>query len=127
MYKIGVSQEMGRGLYAIKDIEKYETIAIFEILLLSPKDTMTLENTDLRFYTFKVSDVQDCLVLGDGELFNHSDNANVNYELIEQDSRLKMIFTANKQIKFGEQLFINYESDADVDATKYVKQKSLIG
>jgi SET domain-containing protein len=127
MYRISVSQEMGRGLYATRTIEKGEVVAIEEVLLLSPKDTRLLEQTDLRHYTFRVSDLQDCLVLGDGELYNHSDTPNVNFELIYQDGRLKMLFTALKVVKYGEQLFINYESDADVDATEYFKTSSLMG
>ena len=126
MYKVDTSEEMGRGLYATKPIAIFETVAVFEILLLNPEDTVALENTDLKFYTFRVSDVQDCLVLGDGELFNHSYKPNVIYDLIHEDNRLKMMFTAIKPIEIGEQLFIDYTADADVDATKYISVRSLI-
>jgi SET domain-containing protein len=51
--------------------------------------------------------------LGDGEIFNHNDDANVLYNLIEWNGRKIMQFQASKDIKKGEQLFIDYRTDVE--------------
>lgn len=127
MYTIKVSPEMGRGLYATRKVGMGEIVATAEILLLSPDDTVAVNKTELQYYTFKVNDLQDCLVLGDGEIFNHTDAANVAYGLQEIDGRLKMVFTAVSTVEPGDQLFINYAADSDVNVKKYVDNKSLVG
>ncbi len=118
---------MGRGLYATRKVGMGEIVATAEILLLSPDDTVAVNKTELQYYTFKVNDLQDCLVLGDGEIFNHTDAANVAYGLQEIDGRLKMVFTAVSTVEPGDQLFINYAADSDVNVKKYVDNKSLVG
>jgi len=127
MYQIKTSDEMGRGLYAIEPIHDGKVIMDCEILVLSENDTKIVNTTDLQYYTFKYNNNQDCLVLGDGEIFNHDDNANVIYELIEVDGRKMMVFTALKFIKPGEQLFINYAQDIQVNTDNYINNKSLTG
>jgi SET domain-containing protein len=65
--------EFGRGVYANKPLFKGDVVMTCEILLLSSTDTKIINDlTDLKFYTFKYSDNNDCLVLGDGEIFNHA-------------------------------------------------------
>lgn len=117
---IKMTEEFGRGVYAQKSITEGEVVEIAEVLLLSEDDTYTLNrNTALKDYTFVVTeDVkyeyignQDCLVLGNGELYNHSDTPNVKYELINLNGRKQMYFTALRDIKPDEQLFIDYNAD----------------
>ncbi len=127
MYNLKVTEEMGRGLYASREIWRGEIIAVCEVLLLSPTDTVAVNQTDLKHYTFKYNDLQDCLVLGDGEIFNHDDNANVSYRLELMGSRYCMVFTALNAIETGAQLFINYGSDVNVNVKNYVDAKSLVG
>ncbi len=127
MYNLKVTEEMGRGLYASREIWRGEIIAVCEVLLLSPNDTVAVNQTDLKHYTFKYNDLQDCLVLGDGEIFNHDDNANVSYRLELMGSRYCMVFTALNAIETGAQLFINYGSDVNVNVKNYVDAKSLVG
>jgi SET domain-containing protein len=49
--------------------------------------------------------------LGNGELYNHSTQPNVAYELINLNGRKQMYFTTLRDIKPDEQLFINYQAD----------------
>lgn len=126
MYHITTNPEMGRCLYASRTILKGETIAICEILSLSPEDTIKVNETDLKYYTFKLDDSRDCLVLGDGEIFNHDDHANVSYRLVKVLDRQCMVFTASRLIVSGEQLFIDYNADIKVNTQDYKQQKSLI-
>src|SRR5689334_18895955 len=115
MYYMDVTEVYGRGFYASREIEKNEVITVCELLVLSPEDTVKVNDTDLKYYTFVYNDKQDCLVLGDGEIFNHDDNPNVGYKLDYDDGRLKMYFYALKNIDPGEQLFIDYSADTKVN------------
>ncbi len=127
MIKVIYTEESGRGLYATQDIQANECIIICEILLLNEEDTIKVNNTSLKYYTFKFDTNRDCLVLGLGEIFNHLDDANVNYNLVYHDNRFFMEFRSNTIINKGEQLFIDYTADSDVDVSSYIKTKSLVG
>lgn len=129
IYSVQMVKGMGRSIIAERDIKRGEVITNCELLVLSPEDTVKVNETDLQWYTFTFSKdtKQDCLVMGDGEIFNHSDDANTLYGLIDFDGRKLMRFQASKDIKKGEQLFIDY--NADVDSVKNILEvytKNLI-
>jgi hypothetical protein len=128
-YILSVSPEMGRGLYSnpITGVNKDDLIALCELLVLSPVDTAIVNITDLKHYTFKFDAERDCLVLGDGEIFNHSHEPNVSYELVDFGDRKMMRFVALRDIQPGEQLFIDYNADTQVDTAQYCSTKSLVG
>ena len=120
---------MGRGIQTDSRIHQYELIAKYEVLVLSDLDTICVNNcTDLKHYTFKYDNTgRDCLVLGHGEIFNHSDDANVEYRLEDYEGRKVMAFYAKRDISPGEQLFIDYSADTDVDVKSYLAAPSLTG
>ena len=122
MFEIRVTPEFGRGLYATRKIYANEIVEVCEILVLSAEDTVKVNETDLKWYTFvfDAAAKQDCLVLGNGEIFNHSDTPNVKYDLVRYGNRFKMVFVSTKDIEVGEQLFIDYNRDTKVDASGYV-------
>lgn len=126
MIKITQSEKYGREVTATEFIYQDDTVTLCEILVLNQDDTITVNRTELQFYTFKFNDHQDCLVLGYGEIFNHSDTPNVTYDLVEHEGRIKMRFKALRDIELGEQLFINYNKDVNVDVTTYIN-KNLMG
>ena len=115
IYSVQMIEGMGRGIIAERDIKRGEIITNCELLVLSPEDTVKVNETDLKWYvfTFDKNKKQDCLVMGDGEIFNHDDNANTLYGLIDFNGRKLMRFQASKDIKKCEQLFINYNSDVE--------------
>jgi SET domain-containing protein len=115
IYSVQLVEGMGRGVIAERNIKLGEIITNCELLLLSPEDTIKVNETDLQWYTFTFdkNSKQDCLVLGDGEIFNHDDNANVLYGLIDWNGRKLMRFQASRDINKGEQLFIDYRADVD--------------
>lgn len=123
-YYLKVTTEFGRGLYASNTIKKNKVIMQCEVLAFNEFDTVLINQTDLKFYTFKYEGKKDCLVLGDGEIFNHSDTANVGYILQLVDDRKVMVFYALEDIKPEEQLFINYNADTEVNTDLY-KDKNL--
>lgn len=126
MYAIKMFEDMGRGLVATNLIPRGSVVTVCELLVLSERDTDAVNATDLKFYLFKFNDNQDCLVLGDGELFNHAPEANVGYRLMERKGRDVMEYVALRDIAEGEQLFINYSADVSVDVTEYLKTGSLV-
>lgn len=124
-YYLKATTEMGRGLYASLGIEPNKELFKAELLVLSENDTKVVNTTDLQYYTFKYNEKQDCLCLGLGEIFNHSNEPNVAYRLIEYDGRKVMQFYALKSVQADEQLLIDYTADVKVDATKYI-DKNLV-
>lgn len=115
IYSVQMIEGMGRGVIAERDILMGEIVTNCELLVLSCEDTIRVNETDLKWYTFTFDAElkKDCLVLGDGEIFNHSDEANVLYGLIDWNGRKLMRFQASRDIKKGEQLFIDYRADVD--------------
>jgi uncharacterized protein len=115
IYSVQMIEGMGRGVIAERDIKLGEIITNCELLVLNKPDTSSVNQTELQWYTFVFdkTNKQDCLVLGDGEIFNHDDNANVLYGLIDWDGRKLMRFQAARDIKKGEQLFIDYRADEE--------------
>jgi uncharacterized protein len=124
---IKVSEEMGRGVYAGENAEAGTVVSQCEILLLDQDDTASVNKTSLQYYTFKYDTDRDCIVLGDGEIFNHSDNANVSYALTPFENRMVMTFRTLRTIEAGEQLFINYSADTTADVNAYIAKASLLG
>src|SRR5665213_2381554 len=117
---------MGRGVMATSPIPQGNVVMICELLVLDQHDTRMVNMTELQHYTFKFNESQDCLVLGLGEIFNHSDTPSVSYKLIDKDGRKMMAFTALRTIFAGEQLFIDYNADTKVDVSSYIAAKSMV-
>lgn len=120
MLTIKQTQEFGRGVYASGYLNPEIIIGQYELLVLSETDTRLVnEYTQLTSYTFRYNDTQDCLVMGYGELFNHSDTPNVKFELIDFDGRKVMKYTTLRRITAGEQLCIDYNSDVAINLNNY--------
>jgi SET domain-containing protein len=115
------TNEFGRGLYAMRAIKPNTIVMSCEILALNEHATKVIRMTDVNDYLFTFDDERDldCIVLGDGELFNHSDDSNVSYELVNINGRFMMVFRSTKAIDEDEQLFINYNAD--------VKEPVIVG
>lgn len=128
IYSVQMVEGMGRGVIAERDIKLGEVITNCELLVLSKSDTCLVNQTELQYYTFvfDAANNLDCLVLGDGEIFNHDDNANTLYGLIDWNGRKLMRFQASRDINKGEQLFINYGADTQVNVENYLNNGSLL-
>jgi len=111
------SPKRGRGIFATKNINKGTVIEISPVIVLSEKERKTIEKTLLFHYVFEWgSDKKKAaMALGYISLYNHSYDANCEYEM-EYGKRLMTIKTV-KDIKKGEELFINYNAKPD-DKTK---------
>ncbi len=120
-YYVMNTEQYGRAVFAQRALLIGEVVMYCEVLPLSEKDTPVVNSTDLQWYTFTFNDKQDCLVLGDGEIFNHGPtnnsnvveayDANTSYDLIHLNSRPMMVFRMTANVKKDQQLFIDYNAD----------------
>ncbi|MEP6683000.1 MAG: SET domain-containing protein [Parafilimonas sp.] len=111
------SPKRGRGVFTTKNISKGTVIEISPVIVLTEKERKTIEKTLLFHYVFEWGNDKKkaCVALGYVSIYNHSYDANCEYEM-EFGKKLITIKTV-KNIKKGEELFINYNAVAD-DKTK---------
>lgn len=114
---IAPSDHMGRGVYSSEDIPANTVIEVAPVIVMEKSDREWLDKTLLHDYIFEwgVSRSQCCMALGYVPMYNHSYTSNCEYEM-DFDHALISIRTM-RDIKQGEELFINYNGDWD-DATK---------
>lgn len=111
MYTIKHVSGMGRAVFATQDIPSGSRVFIDDVIK-TPKNAVP-------DYNFTYNDTHDCICLGHGELFNHSDDPNIVYEVVEDTMFPIMMFTTSKDIKEGEQMFIDYrQDDPNIDLKK---------
>ncbi len=110
---VAPSGHKGRGVYTSKNIPANTIIEISPVIVLSPKERKTIEDTRLFDYLFEWgnSNKQGALGLGYVSLYNHSYDANCNYDM-DYESLLMTIRTV-KAIKKGSELCINYNAEPD--------------
>ena len=105
--KISIKQSLipnsGRGVFAEKDFKKGEVIEVCPLITDYKKN---FANSKIKDYTFrsKFKPDQEVIVFGMCSMYNHSDNFNVGHN---QDPE-NMIFSAARDIKKGEELYVNY-------------------
>lgn len=101
----------GRGLFASRKIKKGESIEIVPILLILKQDIDLVEKTNLAQYYYNWFDGQGAIALGNGSLYNHSTNANVDFFKYSKDLTIEHV--AGKDIDKDEELTIDYTKDYD--------------
>lgn len=105
--KVGMSPTLKiRCLIAAKDIKKGQVIERCPVLLVDIKHERHLEATSLKNYYFEWNKKFNAVALGYGSLYNHSYTPNARYTF--DYIRKLLLFTAIKNIKKGEEIFINY-------------------
>ena len=114
---IAPSDQMGRGVYSSEDILANTVIEVAPVIVMEKSDREWLDKTLLHDYIFEwgVTRSQCCMALGYVPMYNHSYTSNCEYEM-DFDHAMISIRTV-RDIKEGEELFINYNGDWN-DATK---------
>ncbi len=108
MIHVKKTKTMGRGIFATIAIAKGTIIEISQVIVMPQKEIR--RNTVLERYVFDLDDDNCGVALGLGSLFNHSDKRhNVEYAY-DADLQI-MYFTTTRDVKKGEQLFIDYGYD----------------
>jgi len=106
---VNVTENMGRGVFTTEKIKKNTIIEVSPVIVMSDADRKLLDQTLLHDYIFEWDIKKCCIALGYVSIYNHSYSSNCEYEM-EIASELIRIKTM-RNIKAGEELFINYNGD----------------
>lgn len=109
---VSKSKGKGRGVFTYDEITRGTIIEVAPVIVMSSKERKLIDETILHDYIFEWGDdrTECCMALGYVPLYNHSYESNCEYEM---DFRKQTITIKTvKDIKAGEQLFINYNGDA---------------
>jgi SET domain-containing protein len=98
----------GRGVFTSEAIKANTVIEIAPVIVMSREDRFFLDKTLLHDYIFEWGNQKDqcCMALGYVPLYNHSYEANCDYEM-DFDNKMISIKTI-REISAGEELMINY-------------------
>lgn len=107
------TKKTGRGVFTRKDISKGTLVELAPVVVMSGEDRKHLDQTPLHDYIFEWGDdaKQCCMALGLVPLYNHAYEANCEYEMYF--TKAVIAVKAVRDIKAGEELFINYNGDWD--------------
>lgn len=105
------SNEKGRGVFTKEFIPANTIVEISPVIVMSAEERKLLDQTLLHDYIFEWGEEskQCCLALGYVAVYNHSYQSNCEYEMDFKNAVIKIRTVRN--IKEGEELFINYNGD----------------
>src|ERR1035437_8060083 len=101
--------KFGRGVYATRNYKKGAVVERAPVIILPRTETNSdEEHTDriLPYYVFGWDATSDAVGLGFASLYNDSKRPNLCYYTDHEAAQL--VFGTTRDIKKGEQLFINY-------------------
>jgi uncharacterized protein len=104
-------QGKGRAVFTMEDLPDSTIIEISPVIVMDKNQRILLDQTLLHDYIFEWGHKRDkcCMALGYLPLYNHSYQANCEYEM-EFDEDMIRVRTV-RLIKKGEELTINYNGD----------------
>ncbi len=110
---IAPSENRGRGVFVSAPVAGNTVVEISPVLVMGPEDRQKLEQTLLFDYIFEWGDDNKgaCVALGYLSMYNHSYNANCIYEMDFETETMRI--TTIRDIKKGEELFVNYNAEPD--------------
>ena len=103
--------EYTRGVFAKETIPAGTLFHQAPVLSYPNEQHKHIEKTSLADYAFEFGVGRSAILLGYGMLFNHSYEPNATYEINFENETFD--FFAYKDIKAGEEIFINYNGDID--------------
>ncbi len=105
------SNEKGRGVFTNEFLPANTTIEISPVIVMSSAERELLDQTLLHDYIFEWGgdNKQCCMALGYVSVYNHSYQSNCEYEMDFKNAVIKIKTVRN--IKEGEELFLNYNGD----------------
>ncbi len=107
----GGTKKMGRGIYTTRAIPSGTRIELAPVIVMNADERKHLDLTLLHDYIFEWGEKKDkcCMALGLVPLYNHSYEANCEYEMYF--SKEVIAVKSVRDIKAGEELFVNYNGD----------------
>ena len=112
---IAETENMGKGVYTSLPIEVNTVIEISPVVVMNAEERILLDQTKLHDYIFEWQTElkKCCMALGYVAVYNHSYQSNCEYEM-DYATELITIKTM-RDIKAGEELFINYNGNWNDD------------
>ena len=110
---VAVTDKKGNGVFTTEKIKVNTIIEISPVIVFPFKEVVDVEKTKLFNYLFEWGNKRKKRALGLGyvSLYNHSYNANCDYEMDFDYNTITI--KAVKDIEPGEELCINYNADPD--------------
>jgi SET domain-containing protein len=104
---------MGRGVFTSEDIPADTVVEVSPVIIMNGDERRLLDQTLLHDYIFEWGhDRSKCaMALGYVPLYNHASPSNCEYEMDYADGVISI--RAVRDIRAGEELFINYNGDFD--------------
>jgi len=111
----------GRGIFATKNIRKGEIIETCPVIVVSKRDPSNVDGGVMLRYFFyfgpgRKLKSQISVVLGFGSLYNHSYEPNAKY--VRRVSKRVVEFVAERDIKKGREITVNYNFGNPNDKSK---------
>lgn len=105
---IAPTKDMGRGVFTSEEMAAGTVIEISPVIIMSLEERKLLDQTLLHDYIFEWGDEKDqcCMALGYVPVYNHSYTSNCEYEMDFDIAQISI--KTVRDIKAGEELFINY-------------------
>lgn len=139
-YHIGTGPK-GRGLFATRHVPPNTLLHVAPCLKIECDEYQNwMKYTVLEHYLFNANSGCKLLALGDGSLFNHSRQPNVDYRVDNENEVIRYYSTGHVSIQNGDELCIYYgdnlwfddadgknekESSSDDEATDFLGRISL--
>jgi hypothetical protein len=119
---VAYSEVHGKGVFAGRDIEEGEVIEVCPIILFPKEELVHMRQTVLDDYYFDWGEKGEwfAICLGFGSLYNHSYTPNAEYGM-DFDAQT-IDFYCIKPIPAGEEIFVNYNGDADNPSKVWFEQ-----
>lgn len=102
------TEDKGKGVFALQDIEANTLLEISPVIVLSESDTKLIHQTFLHDYYFSWGENQksSAIALGYISIYNHASNANCYHECDFKKQSITIF--SKKNIAAGEELCIDY-------------------
>jgi hypothetical protein len=119
---IAPSPNRGRGVFATEAIQINTTIEIAPVIVLTKEHRTLVEQTLLYDYIFEwgADHTSAAVALGYVSIYNHTIYPNCVYEMDYENETISIITI--KDIKVGEELFINYNAEIDQESPVWFEQ-----
>ncbi len=119
---IAPSPNRGRGVFATEAIQLNTTIEIAPVIVLTKEHRIIVEQTLLYDYIFEWGEDHKsaAVALGYVSIYNHKIHPNCVYEMDYENETISIITI--KDIKVGEELFINYNAEVDQESPVWFEQ-----
>jgi len=110
---VGRTKKMGRGMFTSEAIAEGTLIEVAPVIVMTAAERELLDKTLLHDYIFEWGkELNQCaMALGLVSVYNHSYKANCQYGMYYSREAISII--AVRDIKGGEELFINYNGTWD--------------